>query len=284
MIINTVADAQIHSHLNEKGLIDMHIRPILGNGILSGIACAMTSDQARDFAETLIRLAGAADDAAKEAAKEPAMINELDAYIAELGKSVGEAFPMSGRFTAEGEPIAVIMNDRQVTILPGMTADVGNTGPGAYDFITYKGFEIIGAEDKLSDQPGCHEYKGPFYIGPDLYEVPDIEAAKKFLDEKLAPISATMAVAQNNPTEMTLTISQVITLHNKWNDEPTGRPFREFLSTVIPVFGGDGAVTVPWCGMHLCISSSAIRTFRSVNSASDVQLPVPATVGTVRST
>jgi hypothetical protein len=29
--------------------------------------------------------------------------------------------------------------------------------------------------------------------------------------------------------------------------------YRQFRKTVAPTFGCDGAVTVPWCGMWLCI-------------------------------
>lgn len=29
--------------------------------------------------------------------------------------------------------------------------------------------------------------------------------------------------------------------------------YRQFRKLALPVFGGDGAITVPWCGMWLCI-------------------------------
>lgn len=56
------------------------------------------------------------------------------------------------------------------------------------------------------------------------------------------------------PTEMNLTIAQVLSLYTKWQDTmPSGLPFRNFLLSVQPTFGCDGAVTVPWCNMWLLI-------------------------------
>lgn len=59
----------------------------------------------------------------------------------------------------------------------------------------------------------------------------------------------------NVADEMTITIAQTETLHKKWQQAGDRAPekFGDFLAQVSPVFGCDGAVTVPWCGMWLCI-------------------------------
>lgn len=47
----------------------------------------------------------------------------------------------------------------------------------------------------------------------------------------------------------------IVTLHAKWaNLHPHQCPdFEDFKHSVTPVIGGDGAVSVPWCGMYLCV-------------------------------
>lgn len=56
--------------------------------------------------------------------------------------------------------------------------------------------------------------------------------------------------------EVMLTKAQVKALIRKWRleggqDRDCG--FEPFLDSVQPTIGCDGAVTVPWCGMWLCI-------------------------------
>jgi hypothetical protein len=254
MIVNQAKNAVLHLRHDDTDVI----LNVIGIEPLT----LMTPTQARDLASTLIRLADAADESVNEAkvSSDP-LDQELETLLSSMVKQQAPSIKRDiferakGTFTAEGAPLGVIVNDRQVMLLPGMSANVGNTGPGAYDFITYKGFEIIMREDELSDSEGCPEYNGPFFIGPDMLEVPDIEGVKKFLDEMVSPIPATKPEPRNDPKEMTITIAQAITLHNKWNNEPAGRPFRDFLATVTPMFAGDGAITVPWCGMILAIET-----------------------------
>lgn len=64
-----------------------------------------------------------------------------------------------------------------------------------------------------------------------------------------------MAARLNVAKEMTTTIAQTETLYKKWQQAGDRAPeqFGDFLAGVAPVFGGDGAVTVQWCGMWLCI-------------------------------
>lgn len=67
----------------------------------------------------------------------------------------------------------------------------------------------------------------------------------------------------NIPELMQITIAQAVkcqqkyaqeqhNLHemNRWAEE---KSFTDWMAQVSPVIAGDGAIDVPWCGMHLCI-------------------------------
>jgi hypothetical protein len=56
-----------------------------------------------------------------------------------------------------------------------------------------------------------------------------------------------------HPDLMLMSVAQVIALHNKWQETNQTLSFREFMLGVKPTFGMDNAVTVPWCGMWLCV-------------------------------
>lgn len=57
------------------------------------------------------------------------------------------------------------------------------------------------------------------------------------------------------------TRKQRIAIHRKWKQwiHPEGDPvwpsYKAFRKTVRPTIGCDNAVTVPWCGMWLCIET-----------------------------
>jgi purine nucleoside permease len=55
----------------------------------------------------------------------------------------------------------------------------------------------------------------------------------------------------------TLTLEQMEALRKVYAREAADNPptFEQFLATVAPTFGLDGAVTVPWCGMWLLVET-----------------------------
>ena len=52
---------------------------------------------------------------------------------------------------------------------------------------------------------------------------------------------------------VTLTREQRVALHRKWTQDSQGVGYREFRNSVMPEFGGWGAVMVLWSGMWLGI-------------------------------
>lgn len=52
-----------------------------------------------------------------------------------------------------------------------------------------------------------------------------------------------------------ITKHQCNALHRKWSEADQGLSYRAFRALAIPVFGGDGAIAVPWSGMWLCIET-----------------------------
>lgn len=52
-----------------------------------------------------------------------------------------------------------------------------------------------------------------------------------------------------------LTKEQRKAIHRKWRQGNQGLSYRSFRKLAVPVFAGDGAVAVPWCGIWLCIEA-----------------------------
>ena len=52
-----------------------------------------------------------------------------------------------------------------------------------------------------------------------------------------------------------MTKEQAATLHRKWEQSPEDRTFPAFMKLVLPTIACNNAVTVPWCGMWLCIET-----------------------------
>jgi hypothetical protein len=44
-------------------------------------------------------------------------------------------------------------------------------------------------------------------------------------------------------------------IHLRWRQADQGLSYRSFRNLAIPVFAGDGAIALPWCGMWLCIEA-----------------------------
>lgn len=54
---------------------------------------------------------------------------------------------------------------------------------------------------------------------------------------------------------VSITKDQRRAIHLKWSQADQGVSYRTFRKFAVPVFAGDGAVAVPWCGMWLCIET-----------------------------
>ena len=52
---------------------------------------------------------------------------------------------------------------------------------------------------------------------------------------------------------ISITKAQQQALLRKWGDHDNGMTYRQFRSSVEPIFGGDGAVVVKWWTMWLAI-------------------------------
>lgn len=154
-------------------------------------------------------------------------------------------------------PLGVTINNNHIVLLDGMAAKLSGKGPGAYDFISYRGWEILTHDDGEIDSNGM--YVGPFSIcegGPLHGPYANLQTAKHHIDRRVDVPKPSFV--KNVPHEMTTTIAQSKMLYAKWiqlqnNEKWSFITFHDFMDTVQPVFGGDGAVTVPWCGMWLCI-------------------------------
>lgn len=44
-------------------------------------------------------------------------------------------------------------------------------------------------------------------------------------------------------------------IHSKWCQSDQGLSYRAFRKLAVPVFAGDDAVAIRWCGMWLCIEA-----------------------------
>lgn len=55
--------------------------------------------------------------------------------------------------------------------------------------------------------------------------------------------------------ELVTTHEQRTALFRKWKQDDQGLSWGEFSETACPTFGCDDAITVPWCGMWLCIET-----------------------------
>lgn len=53
----------------------------------------------------------------------------------------------------------------------------------------------------------------------------------------------------------TMTVEQNATLLRKWKQSQNDMSLDAFIASAQPTFGCDGAITVPWCGMWLCIET-----------------------------
>lgn len=45
-------------------------------------------------------------------------------------------------------------------------------------------------------------------------------------------------------------------IHLKWREADQGLTYRSFRMLAVPIFAGDGAIALPWCGMWLCIEAN----------------------------
>ncbi len=52
-----------------------------------------------------------------------------------------------------------------------------------------------------------------------------------------------------------ITRAQCRAIHRKWLEADQGLSYRAFRELAVPVFAGDGAIAIPWCGMWLCIEA-----------------------------
>lgn len=52
-----------------------------------------------------------------------------------------------------------------------------------------------------------------------------------------------------------VTPEQEASIRRKWDQSDNGLTYEQFRNSVQPTFGCDGAVTVKWCGMWLCIET-----------------------------
>lgn len=52
-----------------------------------------------------------------------------------------------------------------------------------------------------------------------------------------------------------MTKEQRKAVYRKWRQDSQGLSYRSFRERAVPVFAGDGAIAVPWCGMWLCIET-----------------------------
>lgn len=52
-----------------------------------------------------------------------------------------------------------------------------------------------------------------------------------------------------------VTKAQRRAIHRKWREADQRLSYRAFRKLAVPVFGGDGAIAIPWCGMWLCIET-----------------------------
>lgn len=136
-----------------------------------------------------------------------------------------------------------------------MTFEEGGSGPGAFDYIKYKGIQITYAE---MDAEYPIPYEGPWIIlSPEsgMYDetLKTLDAVRTHIDS----LATSESKPANVESEMTLTIAQAKKLHERWMQFEAAKQrtftFADFLDSVSPVFGGEGAVTVPWKGMWLCI-------------------------------
>lgn len=55
--------------------------------------------------------------------------------------------------------------------------------------------------------------------------------------------------------EFVVTSDQKEALWRKWRRDNNALSFQEFVNTVQPTFGMDGAIVVQWCGMWLAIET-----------------------------
>ena len=165
-----------------------------------------------------------------------------------LTKPPAESIKMN--ITSEGGPLLHVLNGTsEVTVPEGMTV---RHDPNGFDYIVYRGIDIT-----LYEQEVKGPYTGKFAILTeklDQTDLPDLEAAKKLIDEAFKPIPAveTRTIPVN---EVFMTKEQVGSLYDRWKliRETERKTFGEFLSTVQPTFGCDDAVVVKWCGMFLII-------------------------------
>jgi hypothetical protein len=74
------------------------------------------------------------------------------------------------------------INEHKIEVPDDMEVDNGNTGPGAYDCIRYRGEEICTADEHGQIERGF--YTGPFYVGDEAKEVWSLRAARTLIDKK----------------------------------------------------------------------------------------------------
>lgn len=131
----------------------------------------------------------------------------------------------------------------------------GGTGPGAFDYIRYKGYLISYLEADAVGTIGL--YTGPFIVLNIMKKASSLDNARVVIDAEIKRLADKLIAPKNNPTEMVLTISQALSLYQRWltanNTTNIKKTFEEFLAGVSPTIGCDGAVVVEWCGMWLCI-------------------------------
>ncbi len=44
-------------------------------------------------------------------------------------------------------------------------------------------------------------------------------------------------------------------IHLIWRQADQGLSYRSLRKLAMPIFAGDGAIALPWCGMRLCIEA-----------------------------
>lgn len=132
-----------------------------------------------------------------------------------------------------------------------------NFGISGASYIMYRGVMIFTMDEAII---AGHAYEAGFIVDlPSkiedvsvLQDVKSLKEARELIDEISKP--KLPLPPKNVPDIMTLTIAQAKAVYKKWmmmeKDQPS---FGDFLDTVQATIGCDGAVTVKWCGMWLCI-------------------------------